>query len=185
MINGLQYIPDFLSQEEQDAILSEVDSRSWLNDLKRRVQHYGYKYDYTLRQIDHSLYVGELPTFAIEIAERMLDNSIIKQMPDQLIVNEYLPGQGINAHIDCVPCFTDQIITISLGWAYEMEFTNILTKEKYKLLLETGSVASMVDEARYSWTHQIRARQKDGETLRKRRVSLTFRNVILKDIENG
>ncbi len=183
MINGLQYIPDFLTEEQQNSILNEVDSRPWLNDLKRRVQHYGYKYDYTLKQIDHSLYVGELPPFAVEITEKLFENSIIKQIPDQLIVNEYLPGQGINAHVDCVPCFTDQIITISLGWTYEMEFTKISTKEKYKLLLETGSVALMSGESRYQWTHQIRARQKDGDVLRKRRVSLTFRNVILKEAE--
>ena len=80
MINGLQYIPDFLTEEQQNSILNEVDSRPWLNDLIRRVQHYGYKYDYTLKQIDHSLYVGELPPFAVEITEKLFENSIIKQL---------------------------------------------------------------------------------------------------------
>lgn len=177
MIDGLEYTPDILSIKEQEDTLIEIDNRPWLDDLKRRVQHYGYKYDYTSRKIDESMYVGELPDFSVEIAQKMLDLNILEQMPDQLIVNEYLPGQGISAHIDCIPCFSRQIVTVSLGWAYEMEFIHISTKEKFKLLLETGSVASLSGDARYNWTHQIRARKKDGKILRKRRVSLTFRNV--------
>ena len=46
-------------------------------------------------------------------------------MPDQLIVNEYQPGQGISAHIDCEPCFKNTIVTVSLGSVYEMDFISL------------------------------------------------------------
>jgi hypothetical protein len=37
----------------------------------------------------------------------------------------------------------------------------------------------MRDEARYAWAHRIQARKSDCGVPRRRRVSLTFRNVIL------
>ena len=45
-IQGMRFIKEFFSGAEQGFILEEIDKNSWLSDLKRRVQHYGYKYDY-------------------------------------------------------------------------------------------------------------------------------------------
>jgi len=175
MIEGLIYRPEFLTPEEQTAALAEVDSRPWRDDLKRRVQHYGYVYDYTRKSVDTSMYLGPLPDFANVIAAKIGSD----KMPDQLIVNEYQPGQGIFAHVDCVPCFKDVISTVSLGWAYEMDFIHLKTKEKRTILLEPGSLAIMTGESRYQWAHQIAARKKDKGIPRQRRVSLTFRNVLI------
>jgi len=41
-----------------------------------------------------------------------------------MIANEYLPGQGISAHVDCVPCFSDRIASLSLLSPCEMVFQN-------------------------------------------------------------
>lgn len=43
---GLIYVPDFVSVAEQVKLLSAIDEREWSQELKRRVQHYGYRYDY-------------------------------------------------------------------------------------------------------------------------------------------
>jgi alkylated DNA repair dioxygenase AlkB len=56
------------------------------------VQHYGYRYDYTRKQLDASLYLGPLPIWAAELARRLHRDAFIAAVPDQLIVNEYLPG---------------------------------------------------------------------------------------------
>jgi alkylated DNA repair dioxygenase AlkB len=180
-VPGLTYCPQFLPSEEQGQVLAAVDGRPWRNDLKRRVQHYGYRYDYKARSVDPSMYVGPLPPFAVDVARRLLDQGLVEEMPDQLIVNEYRPGQGITAHIDCEPCFKNTIVTVSLGWAYEMDFISLATGEALKPppLLEPGSVLVLQDEARFQWTHGIKARKRDRGVPRKRRVSLTFRNVIL------
>jgi alkylated DNA repair dioxygenase AlkB len=180
-VPGLTYCQEFLTLEDQRHVLAEVDACPWRSDLKRRVQHYGYKYDYKARSVDHSMYVGPLPAFALEIAQRLLDRGLVEEMPDQLIVNEYEPGQGITAHIDCEPCFKDTIVTLSLGWAYEMDFISVATGEVKPALLEPGSVLVMQDEGRYQWMHRIKARMSDRGVRRQRRVSLTFRNVILGD----
>ncbi len=180
-IPGLTYRPEFVTVEEEQRLLAGVDARPWLNDLKRQVQHYGYKYDYKARAVNVSMYLGPLPEFVHEVAQRLVDQGLVEEMPDQMIVNEYKPGQGIAAHIDCQPCFKDTIVTVSLGWAYEMEFTPVDPDKRRPdpLLLERRSVLVMQGEARYEWMHQIRPRLCDGSVRRERRVSLTFRKVIL------
>src|SRR4051812_40991372 len=113
-VPGLVYFRKFLSDEDQGRILAEVDARPWLNDLKRRVQHYGYKYDYTAREVNLSMFVGPLPEFAVEVSRCLRACGLTDELPDQLIVNEYEPGQGISAHVDCLPCFKNTIVTVSL-----------------------------------------------------------------------
>src|SRR5687767_7059734 len=108
-VPGLQYIPSYLPPAEQQRLLAVIDQQPWLADLKRRVQHYGYRYDYTRRAIDDSLFLGPIPAWAVPLADRLHREGWIAQRPDQLIVNEYLPGQGISSHVDCVPCFGDTI----------------------------------------------------------------------------
>src|SRR5688572_23508333 len=121
-IEGMTYVPDFLSQSEQDAVLLEFDLHPWRSDLKRRVQHYGFRYDYQARRVDRYRYLGALPPFATPIAGKLVERSLMSQLPDQLIVNEYLPGQGITAHVDCEPCFAETIFFFKQKTAYEMEF---------------------------------------------------------------
>src|SRR5215208_1003473 len=110
VIEGMKYVANFLSQSEQEAILQEVDRHPWRADLKRRVQHYGYRYDYKARTVDPSMYVGPLPPFAVAVAHKLVSHGLVACLPDQLIVNEYLPGQGISAHVDCEPCFENTIV---------------------------------------------------------------------------
>jgi alkylated DNA repair dioxygenase AlkB len=180
-IDGLLYIPNFISESEHDALLSIIDVQSWLTDLKRRVQHYGYKYDYKARNILPDSYLGELPQWLGDLQERLFEDGIFKQKPDQAIINEYLPGQGISAHIDCVPCFNDVIASLSLGTDVNMQLSK--AEQKHDVFLEKRSLIVLSGEARYKWQHAIPARKSDivdGVKLeRQRRVSVTFRKVIL------
>jgi len=186
-INDLNYVPCFISKPEQDALWSAINQQPWLGDIKRRVQHYGWKYDYKARNIDYSMYLGELPDWAKNIAKRLHKDGYITEEPDQLIVNEYQPGQGIANHIDCEPCFTNVVISISLGSPIVMDFIHKRSREKIAVLLEPGSLVVVADESRYQWTHGIAARKKDefhGRKFDRRlRISLTFRKVIVDGCE--
>src|SRR5205814_10221781 len=141
----------------------------------------GYKYGDETREVSLAMFVGPLPEFAIEVARLLQEHRLIDEVPDQLIVNEYEPGQGITAHVDCLPCFKNTIVTVSLGSVYEMDFISVATGEKISTPLELGSALVMRDEARSRWMHRIKARMSDHGIRRDRRVSLTFRNVILDD----
>ena len=48
--NGLTYLENYISDAEADRCVQEIDAAPWRTDLKRRVQHYGYRYDYKSRQ---------------------------------------------------------------------------------------------------------------------------------------
>jgi alkylated DNA repair dioxygenase AlkB len=161
----------------------EVDSREWLSDLKRRVQHYGYKYDYKARRVDPTMFVGSLPEFALEVADKLVEFGLVSTLPDQLIVNEYQPGQGIYRHVDCEPCFRDEIATVSLGSQYKMDMAEIQGNRSVAISLPVGSCLVFTGKSRYEWTHGIKPRRTDDGHRRGRRVSLTFRRVILTETE--
>jgi alkylated DNA repair dioxygenase AlkB len=182
-IPGLAYIPGYIDPEAQQTLLNAIDAALWLSDLRRRVQHYGYRYDYTRKAIDDSLFLGPLPPWAASLAERLHTDGHIAAVPDQLIVNEYLPGQGIASHIDCVPCFGDTVLSLSLGGPCVMDLSHARERTVASLLLEPGSLLVLREAARYAWRHGIASRKTDhyaGRTItRRRRVSLTFRTVVL------
>jgi alkylated DNA repair dioxygenase AlkB len=99
--------------------------------------------------------------------------------PDQVIVNEYEPGQGIVAHIDCVPCFEDFIMTLSLGSACVMDLIHKETRETKPLHFASRAAVVFSGPSRYEWLHGIRQRKSDDGVARARRVSLTYRRVKL------
>ena len=175
---GLSYVPGFLTADMQASLLTQIDAMPWNCELQRRVQHYGYRYDYKTRRIDDSMYLGVLPRFACELTSLLERVPSYAQDSDQLIVNEYLPGQGISAHVDCETCFNDRVAAISLGGACEMELRELKTKRRVFVTLQPGSLLAMTGDARYRWSHQIRARLRDDGIPRRRRVSLTFRKVL-------
>ena len=184
MIHGLTYIPNFIDKLEVKNFIDSINSEPWLSDIKRRVQHYGYKYDYKARSIDYSMFIGQLPSWAMTMAQRLFNEKYISVLPDQLIINEYEPGQGIANHVDCEPCFGDTIISISLGSSCVMDFMNLRTKQKVEVMLESGGLIVLSGEARHNWTHGIAQRKTDNyngiKTDRRRRISMTFRKVKLK-----
>lgn len=183
-IIGLELYPNFITLKEEQELMSSIDNSPWLNDLKRRVQHYGYKYDYRARKIDNSLYLGELPDWSKIIYQKIIDLQIINFTPDQMIINEYEAGQGISSHIDCEPCFGDTIISISLGSTCILNFERELnSRNKIGVFVEPRTLLVMKAESRYDWYHGIPQRKSDKFnneiTKRDRRVSITFRKVIV------
>lgn len=181
-ISGLVYVPYYLTKAEELALWESITTSDWQNDIKRRVQHYGWKYDYRNRFIDYSSFLGQLPLWSLELANRLFKDGHLSKLPDQLIVNEYLPGQGIANHVDCEPCFEDTVISISLGSYCIMDFIHLKSKTKIEALLEPRSLAVIKGSARYEWSHGISARKTDifktYKIDRTLRISLTFRNVI-------
>jgi alkylated DNA repair dioxygenase AlkB len=185
-IGGLKLYFEFITKGEEKKLLEYVDQSEWLTDLKRRVQHYGYKYDYRARRIDKGFYIGKIPKWMDFLGQRLLERNIIDFLPDQAIVNEYVNDQGIAAHIDCEPCFGDTVISISLGGQCVFNFQkeiNYKEEDKIPLLLCPRTLVVMTKESRYEWYHGIPERKSDkfnGQIRkRKRRISITFRKVII------
>ncbi len=186
IIKGFRYIEDYISESEHDWLLDQIDEHEhqWRKDLKRRVQHYGFKYDYKARKVTHDMHIDHLPEWLQALGQRLHEDGHMPAEPDQVIINEYEPGQGISSHIDCEPCFDDVIVSLSLGSGCVMDFTSKLDKaKKIPVWLAPRSIIVLKDEARNEWLHGIAPRKSDqwaGQKYeRQRRVSLTFRKVIL------
>jgi alkylated DNA repair dioxygenase AlkB len=185
-VRGLELREEFVTGQQERCLMERVDqghAADWLGDLQRRVQHFGYKYDYKTRRIDASMRVGRLPVWLRDLGARLVGDGVFAAPPDQMIVNEYVPGQGISAHVDCVPCFEGVIASLTLGSGCVMEFTRAEDDRRVPVYLKPRSLVVLRGEVRYDWRHAIPARKSDefaGVTLRRsRRVSLTFRRVIL------
>ena len=179
--DGLTYLETYISDDEADRLVQEIDAAPWRADLKRRVQHYGYRYDYKARQARREDYLGPLPEVFQQLAERLTAEDHFQTIPDQIIVNEYQPGQGISAHIDCQPCFGDTIASLSLLSACVMGFASQTHSQQMKLHLQPASLLVLKGEARHIWTHAIPPRKTDAiegqRHVRSRRISLTFRTM--------
>ena len=190
-IPGLTYIPHLLSADEQAAAIHHIDREPWRRDLERRVQHYGWRYDYRVRTVDRDMHIGPLPAWLKGIAERLHDETgLFDRVPDQAIVNEYFPGQGIAMHADR-QCFGPTVATISLGddWRMDLKPVGGSAKSRVDILLEQGSVLLMTGNARWRWLHGIAKRKTErtnnGPRLRQRRISLTFRTVLSDALADG
>ena len=187
---GLEYHPQLLTARDEAELLAQIDNddSAWLTDLSRRVQHFGYKYDYSNRRLDGEAHIGPLPSWLIELAHqvRAAASEESKRLLDphrpfeQAIINEYLPGQGIAPHTDR-DCFGPVVATVSLGSAVDMDFFRDATGDKYVERLEPCSLVLMRGDARATWRHGIAKRQTDTRNRhkypRQRRVSVTFRTI--------
>ena len=203
VVKGLYYYPNFLSLDEGKAVMKELDSNSqWVgvtsNPKSRRVIHYGYIYPYTggpLQKTDpipqsYSPMMAKLrETLITPLQNSVQDGSIGLPSPmlfDQLIINEYLTGQGIAAHTDHTSKFGPIVACITLGSGVEIEFTKgggAKQVDTQSVYVEPNSLYVMSGDSRYIWKHAIHKRKSDmvnGKSIpRGKRVSLTFRKAIV------
>jgi alkylated DNA repair dioxygenase AlkB len=181
-VPGLSYFPDYISSNDEQKLLEIINQQPWSTKEQRRIQEYGYKYDYYKGSFASSTYLGTLPDWLQGIATRIAQDGLMAQVPDQVIVNEYLPGQGIISHIDCIPCFGNTIITLSLESECVMLWTHLKSREIVKIRLQSRSLLIFQGEARYHWEHGIPIMNSDimpkHDKVNCRRVSLTFREVL-------
>ena len=171
---GATLASDICTEEEERTLLEAVDREAWSNSHPtRRTQHYGRLYDYGTMQATQA--APPLPSWTQTITARLCGGG---SPPEQMIVNEYVPGVGIGKHIDS-PAFGEPIISVSLGSAVVMRFESADGRASMDAPLPRRSALILTGESRWQWTHEI-ARSKqdtiDGKLVdRSRRVSLTFR----------
>ncbi|GLZ06194.1 alpha-ketoglutarate-dependent dioxygenase AlkB [Actinomadura sp. NBRC 104412] len=181
MVPGLVCLDRWLDEDEQRRLVAEIDAAPWSSQLKRRVQHYGHRYDYGNRSVGGAP-APPLPAWAVALARRLHEDGHFDRPPDQVIVNEYLPGQGISAHVDRVPSFGPVVASVSLLSACVMEFTHPEDGTRVPVSLDVGSLCVMTGPARFTWRHSIPARKTDpgpnGRVPRGRRVSVTLRTTL-------
>jgi alkylated DNA repair dioxygenase AlkB len=177
MIDGITYVPDYLARGEHDQFLEIVDQSPWQRSLDHDVQVYGYSYN-DRQRVAHR--IGDIPAWATSLATRLQQDGHIQQVPNQLVVNSYRPGEGFWDHID-QSVFGEAILSVSLGSTCIMRFTREQSDASEELLLEPGSLLVLTGPSRWEWKHGIPLRASDvwcgREYERTRRISFTFRAI--------
>jgi alkylated DNA repair dioxygenase AlkB len=179
-VPGLRYVAEYLAPDVHDALLAAADAQPWQQPsfIGRRVQVYGYTYNHTRGGIYR---IGDLPHWVTSLAEDLVRDRLMTSPPDQLIVNEYPSGTGIQPHVDHA-AFDDTIVSISLGSGCVIELGRPLAPPTESVFLEPRSALVLSGDARHHWTHGIPARDSDlwdgVERPRGRRLSLTFRTML-------
>ncbi|XP_030762185.1 alpha-ketoglutarate-dependent dioxygenase alkB homolog 6 [Sitophilus oryzae] len=192
--NSIFYIPNFISQSEEEYILKcvySVPKPKWTYLVNRRLQDYG--------GVPHSkgMIPEHIPTWLQKFVDKVSSTNIFEGCkPNQILVNEYLPGQGIMPHTDG-PLFHPIVTTISCGSHTVLEFLeNSEKREKVcSVLLEPCSLVVVKDNMYTKYLHSIKEvkcditsdcvnlnqcskeYQTNDPIERKTRVSLTIRNV--------
>lgn len=159
---GFSYFPDFISVDEETRLLETIESLN-LHPLifqgftaKRKVESYGYDYNFDRRSISKG---KEIPAGLSGLIEKVADWLTIKtEELAEILVTEYPVGSVINWHRDAPPF--DKIIGISLLADCTFRFrpydkSKQGRKSIISLPVHRRSVYIIRDEARTAWEHSI------------------------------
>lgn len=191
-VPGLYYIPNYLNKKEITSIETYLKTTGEENfegiskkNSSRRVIQYGYIYSYDRSGVNETTPIPNLflKLIKAEKINNILEKELIKDLSDQLIINEFLSGQGISHHTDHEKYFGSIILCISVGCKTNIEFINKETNCKKIINVDIGSLYIMSGDSRYKWTHGIIKDLKNSNKKEKPRYSLTYRNVtkLVKD----
>jgi len=169
-ISGLFYIEDYLSEEKINEVkkyLNKLDFSAISNATNsRRVAHFGYYYSYDRTGLTCAPTIPDFLNVLVDDVE-ITGKGFIEF--DQVIINEYKPGQGIAPHTDHTKLFGPIIACITIGSSVPITFRNgNITK---KLEIKEGSMYIMTKDSRYKWTHSLTNKSKDV------RYSITYRAI--------
>ncbi|KAI8342465.1 hypothetical protein BC941DRAFT_412862 [Chlamydoabsidia padenii] len=187
-IAGLVLITDFVTEQEENELIQQVNQQQWSGlgvspnpELKRRTQQYGHLFSYRYRKVLEEY--GPLPAFVEPIVDRIMSNQLMPIAPNHLLVNEYNEGQGIMPHIDAPALFGPAILSLSLLSDCIMKFTQPETNHHVDVILPRRSMVVLTGDSRYKYKHGISKdlveTANDGTVIqRAQRISFTFRQII-------
>jgi len=175
-IKGLWYIENYLSLDELSTIKKklkkDIKSEPITNSsMSGMVAHYGYYYSYDRSGLSVA---PAIPDYLRKLIDPTRINdlvgaNLITEKFEQLIINEYKPGQQIAYHTDHVKQFGPIIACITVGQAIPIKFK---LDQKEKIIdVKEGSMYIMTGDARYQWKHSLKNNTDDN------RYSLTYRTL--------
>lgn len=115
----LYYLPNFITTEEESYLIKQVydaPKPKWMQLSNRRLQNWG--------GLPHpkGMVLEDLPQWLEVYSKKIASLGVFDdKVPNHVLVNEYLPGQGIMPHEDG-PLFYPTVATISLGSHTVLDF---------------------------------------------------------------
>jgi alkylated DNA repair dioxygenase AlkB len=177
MVAGFEYHPDFVSARECAQLLDAIAAMPLVQaqykqfTARRRVAHFGGRYDYSSNELLPS---GPLPDMLIPLRERIAAAAGIEpQTFTHAMIAEYQPGVQLGWHRD-VPDF-ELVAGVSLGSTARLQFRpyppqELSRKHYFNALLDPGSLYLLRGPARWEWQHRV-------PPVPQLRYSITFRTL--------
>jgi alkylated DNA repair dioxygenase AlkB len=172
---GLVYVEEFISRDEERALLSQLESIDFRavtmrgQTARRTVRHFGLDYAYESGEL---VPAEPLPAEMAWLRERCAA-LIERDCEDlvQVLVSRYPEGAGIGWHRDA-PMFGSKIAGVSLRAPCRMRFQRTVQGERSVANIELAPRSAYVlsGKARWSWQHSIPA-------TKQLRYSVTFRTL--------
>jgi len=177
------YIPDFISEDEEQYLIGRVENApkpKWEQLSHRRLQNWGGVLGKKGLIVD-----AELPDWLKLYVDKIcrLPGAAFPESnrPNHVLVNEYLPGQGIMPHVDG-PLYHPVIATISLGGHIMLDMYKRSEDSPVEPIEPTESMASMnMDNGNSS----ISDRKPVGSLLLERRSLVLIKDDLYTDYLHG
>ena len=163
------HIPEWLSEEEEDALLRCVDSapkECWTQLRGRKLQQHGGTPGMTSEP---------LPEWLGSVCDALVRASVFSttEPANHVLVNEYQPGQGIDAHRDG-PLYQPRVAIISLGSHCTFQFLtdDFERRAQTSLLLPRRGLLVFEDDAYERLLHTVPALHVDELSASTHRLDL-------------
>jgi alkylated DNA repair protein (DNA oxidative demethylase) len=173
---GLRYLPDFLSEDEERALVEEI-SRLDYREIhmhgvvaKRTVVHYGWDYGYESWRLTPA---PPQPRFLDPIRARCAAAAGLEPSAlEEVLISRYPPGASIGWHRDA-PMFGPCVIGVSLLGAARMRFRRKVGEAFQTSAIELAprSAYILAGASRSVWQHTL-------SPVKTLRYSLSFRTVL-------
>ncbi len=172
---GFEYLEELVTPEEEARLIRLLESLPWEAvifrgyEARRRVVHFGHRYDFEARGVSPGL---PIPEELVALRARAAD--FAGEDPEryvEVLATEYRPGATIGWHSDA-PAFGSTVLGVSLASACRMRFRRRSSDGwiRWDRVLEPRSAYVIGGEARTIWQHSI----PPTEELR---YSVTYRTV--------
>jgi alkylated DNA repair dioxygenase AlkB len=177
--DGFIYAPDFISRDEEHALVAAVEGIAFAEIrlhgvvARRRAAHFGRGYEYGSAKLTEA---PAIPGFLLPLRERVAEfaGGAAEEFAEALIT-EYAPAAGIGWHRDAPPFKI--VVGISLLSPCSMQFRpwpHVKGSGKrvkpLAQLLEPRSLYILKGASRTAWEHHI-------PEAKQRRFSITFRTL--------
>lgn len=167
-------MPELLPGAEQEELVArisllpfkEFEFHGFLG--KRRVVHYGWKYDFSAQRISET---DGIPEFLMPLRDKAAEFATLAPGSlQQVLVTEYSPGSAIGWHKD--KGVFGEVVGVSLLSPCTFRLRRKLDKgwDRRSLIVRPGSAYLLSGEARSEWEHSI-------PPVDALRYSVTFRNL--------
>jgi DNA oxidative demethylase len=172
---GFRYIEGLLAPAQESILIGLLEDLPWEAvvfrgyEARRRVVHFGHRYDYEARGVSPGLPIPDALVAVRDRAAALAEEDAQRYV--EVLATEYRPGATIGWHSDA-PAFGATVLGVSLASSCRMRFRRRMPEgwRRWDQVLEPRSAYVIGGEARSAWQHSI----PPTEALR---YSITYRSL--------